>query len=57
MSAARLAESLRDRHHLTSRAVAGALLRLGEPGLRALEASPSPYAAEALAVHRVRQGV
>jgi len=56
-AAARLAESLRDRHHLTSRAIAGALLRLGEPGLRALEASPSPYAAEALAVHRVRQGV
>ena len=56
-AAPRLAEALRDRHHLTSRAVAGALLRLGDPGLRALRASPSPYAAEALAVHRVRQGV
>ena len=56
-AAVRLAESLRDRHHLTSRAVAGALLRLCEPGLSALEASPPPYAAEALAVHRVRQGV
>ncbi len=54
--APRLAESLRDRHHLTSRAVAGALLRLGDPGVRALRASPSPYAAEALAVHRVRLG-
>lgn len=56
-AAVRLAESLRDRHHLTSRAVAGALLRLGEPGRSALAASPSPYAAEALAVHRVRQRV
>ncbi|MEO5710025.1 MAG: HEAT repeat domain-containing protein [Nocardioidaceae bacterium] len=54
--APRLAGSLRDRHHLTSRAVAGALLRLGDPGLLALRASPSPYAAEALAVHRVRHG-
>jgi len=55
-AANRLAESLRDRHHLTSRAVAGALLRLGDPGRQALRASPSPYAAEALAVHAVRQG-
>ncbi|MGZ4501619.1 MAG: HEAT repeat domain-containing protein [Nocardioidaceae bacterium] len=41
--------------HEASRAVASALLRLGEPGLRVLGASESPYAAEALAVQRVRQ--
>ncbi|NUS52585.1 MAG: hypothetical protein HOQ22_16285, partial [Nocardioidaceae bacterium] len=46
-----------DRHHRASRAVAAALLRLGDRGLLALERSGSPYAAEALAVHRVRQGV
>ena len=36
------------------RAAAAALLRLGASGLRALEAHPSQYAAEALAVHRIR---
>ena len=53
----RLVAALDDEDHLTSRAVAAALLRLGEPGRHALETSPSPYAAEALAVHRVRLGV
>ena len=51
-----LAEALTHRHHESSRAVAGALLRLGAPGLAALDRSDSPYAAEALAVHRVRAG-
>jgi HEAT repeat protein len=52
-----LAAALCDGDHETSRAVAGALLRLGAPGLEALETSASAYAAEALAVQRVRQRV
>lgn len=40
--------------HTVDRAVAGALLHLGRPGHEALEAHPSPYAAEALAVHGMR---
>jgi HEAT repeat protein len=52
-----LAAALCDGDHETSRAVAGALLRLGAPGREALETSASVYAAEALAVQRVRQGV
>jgi HEAT repeat protein len=50
-----LAATLDGSDHLASRAIAGALLRLGPSGLRALEATLSPYAAEALAVHSVRQ--
>jgi HEAT repeat protein len=50
-----LAAALDENTHEGSRAVAAALLRLGEPGFRVLEGSGSPYAAEALAVHRVRQ--
>lgn len=38
-----------------ARAVAAALLQLGPAGMRALEDSDSPYAAEALAVHALRQ--
>jgi HEAT repeat protein len=45
------------RDHQGCRAVAGALLRLGPPGTEALADSGSPYAAEALAVRRVREGV
>lgn len=40
--------------HLVERAVAAALLRMGSDGLDVLEQHPSPYAAEALAVHRMR---
>lgn len=39
---------------LTSRTLAAALLKLGEPGLETLRTHPSPYAAEALAVHGLR---
>ncbi len=48
-----LVDALPDSGHEASRAVAGALLRLGDPGLHALEDSGSPYAVEALAVHRM----
>ncbi len=41
--------------HEDARAIAAALLQLGPEGLRALERSASPYAAEALAVHALRQ--
>jgi HEAT repeat protein len=37
--------------HVVDRAVAEALVRLGPPGLGALADHPSPYAAEALALH------
>jgi hypothetical protein len=36
------------------RAVAGALLKLGRAGIESLQTHGSPYAAEALAVHRMR---
>ena len=36
--------------------MAASLLKLGEPGMRALRAHPSPYAAEALAVHGCAAG-
>jgi len=50
-----LADALAGAEHDEARAVAGALLRLGPAGLRALEESDSPYAAEALALHALRQ--
>lgn len=50
-----LAAALDGAGHDDARAVADALLRLGPPGMRALEASDSPYAVEALAVHALRQ--
>jgi hypothetical protein len=49
-----LAQALGGGGHEASRALAGALVRLGGDGLAALEAHASPYAAEALAVHRMR---
>jgi HEAT repeat protein len=52
-----LVSALAGGDHRASRAVAGALLRLGDPGRRALEAAGSPYALEALAVDAVRQSV
>jgi len=54
-AAAGLAVALDGAGHDDSRAVAEALLRLGQDGVHALEKSNSPYAAEALAVHALRQ--
>ena len=39
---------------MTSRTLAASLLKLGEPGMETLRTHPSPYAAEALAVHGLR---
>jgi HEAT repeat protein len=55
-AAAGLGEALRRAPRLTSRALAASLLKLGEPGRRTLRESPSPYAAEALAVFALRGG-
>jgi HEAT repeat protein len=49
-----LAATLGSGVHEVDRAVAGALLHLGGAGADALEDHPSPYATEALAVHRMR---
>ncbi|RYP86426.1 HEAT repeat domain-containing protein [Nocardioides guangzhouensis] len=49
-----LGQALDTAPRLTSRSLAAALLRLGEPGLDTLRRHPSPYAAEALAVHGLR---
>jgi len=54
-AAAGLATALEGSSHDDARAIAAALLRLGRDGLAALESSESPYAAEALAVHGLRQ--
>ncbi|MGZ4626161.1 MAG: HEAT repeat domain-containing protein [Kineosporiaceae bacterium] len=52
-----LAEALdRPREHDASRAFAGALRRIGGPGVVELDHIDSPYAAEALALQHVRQG-
>jgi HEAT repeat protein len=50
-----LAATLPGSGHQASRAIAGALLRMGRAGLDALGSTESPYAAEALAVHSLRQ--
>jgi HEAT repeat protein len=49
-----LAQTLGTGSHEVERAVAAALLRLGPAGQDALAVHGSPYAAEALAVHRLR---
>lgn len=49
-----LAAALGGGAHVVDRAVAGALLQLGMPGLEALAAHPSPYATEALALRRMK---
>lgn len=54
-AAAGLAAALEGASHDDAREVAAALLRLGRDGLDVLESSDSPYAAEALAVHALRQ--
>ena len=54
-AAAGLATAIEGSSHDDARAIAAALLRLGRDGLAALESSESPYAAEALAVHGLRQ--
>ena len=41
---------------MTSRTLAASLIKLGEPGMATLRDHPSPYAAEALAVHGMRRG-
>jgi HEAT repeat protein len=53
-SARALAGAFEDDDRVLSRRVAAALLRLGPLGHAALAANPSPYAAEALAVGRLR---
>jgi hypothetical protein len=52
-----LAATLGTGLHDLDRALAGALLRLGPAGVGALERHRSPYATEALALHRMRTSV
>lgn len=49
-----LAANLGSGVHDVDRAIAGALVQLGPAGLAALELRDSPYAVEALALHRMR---
>ncbi len=55
-AAAGLGRALDRAPRMTSRTLALSLLKLGEPGMATLREHPSPYAAEALAVHGMAGG-